>query len=442
MKVAMSSLKKTNKSRKWFIFVGIAALFLVPFILKFTSSTPKVEVNVQQVKSQQIKASILASGNLVYQDQAQLSPEVIGKVKSVLVKEGQHVDAGQVVLLIDDQTYRADLAQQQAIVRQQKIDIEHQQLNLVNQGRQYQRKVEMHNNKMISDAALDDARFAYESAKIDLRKSQESLQQVQAQLSQSNERLAKTTIRSPIAGTVIAIDIKVGETAVAGQIGIAGASLMTIANTASLMAEVNVDEADIGRMQVGQEVQIHTAAYPDTALIGQVKTIPLSPKKELTAQSGASLARNYSLKVSLANPNNLTLHPGMTCRAEIYTATSGNTLAVPLQAVQSNNDGQNEAPKSSDKANTKNNKAAPENFVFVVENGKSQKRKVSLGISDDTNQEILQGLKQGDQVVIGPYKTLRHLTADQALKVTVENDANQKSEPPKSPQPASNNASH
>ena len=172
MKVAMSSLKKTNKSRKWFIFVGIAALFLVPFILKFTSSTPKVEVNVQQVKSQQIKASILASGNLVYQDQAQLSPEVIGKVKSVLVKEGQHVDAGQVVLLIDDQTYRADLAQQQAIVRQQKIDIEHQQLNLVNQGRQYQRKVEMHNNKMISDAALDDARFAYESAKIDLRKSQ------------------------------------------------------------------------------------------------------------------------------------------------------------------------------------------------------------------------------------------------------------------------------
>ncbi|PRC94470.1 efflux RND transporter periplasmic adaptor subunit [Solimicrobium silvestre] len=405
--------------RKWLVFTGIACLFAVPFLLKLVHSETAQLVEVQKVAPREIKASILASGNLVFQEQALLSPEVIGKVRSVLVKEGDHVEAGQVVLTLDDQAYRADLAQQQALVRQGQIDIEHQQLSITNQTSQYQRKLDMQRLKMVSDSALDDARYAFDLSKIELRKSREGLQQAQAVLNQSMERLAKTNIRSPISGTVTSLDIKVGETAVASQIGIAGSSLMTIANTASLMAEVNVDEADIARIMLGQEVLIHTAAYPDTPLTGVVKTIPLSPKKD-SGQTGTSLARNYSVKVSIANPDKLILHPGMTCRAEIYTATSGKSLAVPLQAVQSNNDQQTDVGAD----NKTKNKATVkiENYVFVLENGVSHKRVVKLGISDDTNQEIVAGLTQGDSVIIGPYKILRHLKPDEKLQASAANE--------------------
>lgn len=402
-------------NRKWLILGGIACLFAVPFALKFLHGDALQQVEVQKVAPREIKASILASGNLVYQNQALLSPEVIGKVKAVLVKEGDHVTAGQIVLTLDDQTYRAEIAQQQALVRQQQIDIEHQQLSIENQASQYKRKSDMQKLKMVSDSALDDAKYAYDLSKIDLRKSREGLEQAQAQLNQSNERLAKTNIRAPISGTVTALDIKVGETAVASQIGIAGSSLMTVANTASLMAEVNVDEADIARIKLGQEVLIHTAAYPDSPLKGLVKTIPLSPKKADAGQSGASLSKNYSVKVSIENPANLTLHPGMTCRTEIYTATSAQSLALPLQAILSNNDQQTEVGND-----TKHKTAALiENYVFVLDGGVSKKRIVKLGISDDTNQEVLSGLTQGDSVIIGPYKILRHLKPDEKLQVSV-----------------------
>jgi HlyD family secretion protein len=402
-------------NRKAIAIAAIACLFAVPILMKVLHGDPIQTVDVQKVAQREIKASILASGNLVYQDQALLSPEVIGKVKAILVKEGDQVTTGQIVLTLDDQTYRAEIAQQQAFVRQQQIDIEHQQLSIDNQASQYKRKSDMNKLKMVSDSALDDAKYAYDLSKVDLRKSHEALEQAQAQLNQSNERLAKTSIRAPISGTVTAIDIKVGETAVASQTGIAGSSLMTIANTGSLMAEVNVDEADIGRVAIGQEVLIHTAAYPDSPINGIVKTIPLSPKKADPGQSGGSLAKTYSVKVSIENPSHLNLHPGMTCRAEIYTASSGQSLAVPLQAVLSNNDHQSDADNTGKESGRKAD-IAIESYVFVLENGVSKKRPVKIGISDDTNQEIVSGLTKGDTVVVGPYKILRHMKAGEKLQ--------------------------
>jgi multidrug efflux pump subunit AcrA (membrane-fusion protein) len=142
--------------------------------------------------------------------------------------------------------HQAEVAQQEAAVRQQRINIEQQQLNLANQENQLKRKTELHRMKMIADVQIDDARYAVDAARIELRNSRSRLEQVEAILKQSNERLAKTNIKSPISGTITTIDIKVGETAVASQASIAGSSLMTIANTSTMITEVNVDEGDIG----------------------------------------------------------------------------------------------------------------------------------------------------------------------------------------------------
>lgn len=403
--------------KKHLLWVGLALIFCVPVILKLTRAEPARAVDVEKIAYRDIKLSVLASGHLLYEEQVLLSPEVIGKVSTVFVKEGQQVAKGDVLLHLDDQSYRAEVAQQEAAVRQQRISIEQQQLNLANQENQFKRKVELHRVKMISDAVIDDARFAVDGARIELRNSRSRLEQAEAVLRQSNERLAKTTVRAPIGGTITALEIKVGETAVASQVGIAGSSLMTIANTATMMTEVNVDEADIARIAVGQEVAIHTAAYPDTEIKGTVSVIPLSPKQTAGgAQAGASLARTYNVKVKLSDTGQLSLRPGMTCRAEIFTASSGKSLALPLQAVLSNNDENTDVAKKKgarDKVAVKT-----ESWVFVNKDGKAEKRVVTVGVSDDSQQQILTGVKLGEAVITGPYKILRHLKAGDKVTST------------------------
>jgi len=403
--------------RKYIALLAFAGMLCIPVVMKLTRGEAARPVETEKIAYREIKSSILASGHLLYEEQVLLSPEVIGKVSTVFVQEGQQVKKGDLLLHLDDQSYRAEVAQQEAAVRQQRIAIEQQQLNLANQETQLKRKEELHRMKMIAESQIDDARFAVNSAKIELRNSRSRLEQVEAVLKQSNERLAKTTIRAPIAGTITSLDIKVGETAVASQVSIAGSSLMTIANTATMITEVNVDEADIGKVVVGQEVSIHTAAYPDTPIKGKVVTIPLSPKQTPQAggQSGSSLARNYNIKVKLLDGANLALRPGMTCRAEIYTASSGKALALPLQAVLSNNDENTETAAKKD-SKGKKIQVKTENYVFVDKDGKADKRIVTVGISDDSQQQILAGVEPGEPVIIGPYKILRHLKQGDRVK--------------------------
>jgi HlyD family secretion protein len=395
-------------NRKLIAGLAVAGLLCIPVAMKFTrgeSSAKTVETG--KIGFREIRSSILASGHLLYEEQVVLSPEVIGKVNKIFVTEGQQVAKGDLLLHLDDQTYRAEVAQQEAAVRQQRIMIEQQQLSLSNQENQYRRKVELHKMKMLADSAIDDARYTVDLARIELRNTRTRLEQVEAVLKQAHERLAKTTVRAPISGTITALDIKVGETAVASQVSIAGSTLMTIANTATMVTEVNVDEADIAKVAVGQEVAINTAAYPDTALKGRVLTIPLSPKQILgaAAQGGASKARNYDIKVELLDTRNLALRPGMSCRAEIFTASTGKALALPLQAILSNNE---DTVEGNDDKKSKA-KVKPESWVFLVKDGKAEKRVVKVGASDDSQQEIVSGLVKDDTVITGPYKVLRSL---------------------------------
>lgn len=415
------------KNKKWWGIAAVVLLLAIPVLQKLFRAQPVIEVETEVVAPHEIKSSVLASGNLVYQEQALLSPEVIGKVTDIYVAEGDKVQRGQVVLHLDDQTYRAEVAQQEAAVMQQKTNIEHQQVSLESQQNQLKRKEELHDKKMIADQQVDDARYAVELAKVDLRTSREGLSQAEAVLRQNRERLEKTNIRAPMTGTVTALDIKVGETAVASQIGIAGSSLMTIANTSTIMAEVNVDEADIAGIKLGQEVSIHTAAYPDTALTGSVQSIPLSVKRNDASTSGISQARSYTIKVKLESTRNLTLRPGMTCRAEIYTATANQSLAVPVQAIMSNNDEKTVVPDAGARSSPSSGEAKPlvkeESYVFVNKDGVADKRIVKTGISDDTRQEVVSGIKAGDAVIVGPYKVLRHMASGDKVKAEAKTEA-------------------
>ena len=205
----------------------LIAVFAAPFLLRALRPAGPQLVTLEAAAPRQIRASVLASGSLVYQQQVQLSSEVIGRVAAILVHEGERVTAGQPLLRLDDALSRAEVAQQQSVVRQQQINIDNQRLALANQESQFGRKQTLYSHQMIAASALDDAQYALDQARIQLRNSTEALQQTQAVLKQVNDRAAKTVVTAPLSGTVTAIDIKTGETAVPNQVGYRGSSLLT-----------------------------------------------------------------------------------------------------------------------------------------------------------------------------------------------------------------------
>ena len=149
----------------------------------------------------------------------------------------------------------------------------------------------------------------------DLKSSRERLAQAQAQLEQVNDQLSKTRIVSPIDGVVTSLDIKVGETAIASSTNIPGSSLMTIANPQSIYTEVLVDEADIANLAVGQRTEIVAIAYPDEPIHGIVRYIANTAKTEPNRQG-----LSFTVEIDILESGGVVLRPGMSCRAEIFTA--------------------------------------------------------------------------------------------------------------------------
>ena len=231
--------------------------------------------------------------------------------------------------------------------------------------------------------------------------SRESLEQARAQLEQQEDRLSKTRVYSPIDGTVTTLDIKVGETAISSSTNIPGSSLMTIANPASIHTEVNVDEADIANVEIGQMARVFAIAYPDQPVEGVVESIAVSAKVA-EGQQGQS----FAIKIRLLDPEKITLRPGMTCRAEIFTATKGGVLAAPIQAILVEED-------LTTRRVTPRRVRQPQRAC--------EKVAVEVGIADDTYQEIVSGLAAGDEVVTGPDRVLRALEDGDRI-VVAEND--------------------
>ena len=206
------------------------------------------------------------------------------------------------------------------------------------------------------------------------------------------EQLGKTQIRAPIAGRIVELPIKVGETAIPSTNALAGAKLMKIADTSALLAELKVDEADIAKVEIGQQVDVYPAAYPQTALRGAVEKIALAPTVE-------NQARSYKVTVRLGDAKQMKLRSGMSARADLYLGGGGAQVAVPVEAV---------VTEAKEKSET--------THVWLVRDGKARKIAVKTGLSDDRWQAITSGLKAGDRVITGPAKTLRRLKDGEAVE--------------------------
>ncbi len=361
------------------IFAAMAALVAWKRIDAGHSS---VQVNVAQVSQGVLSDTVLASGNFVFNEQIKIRPEVSGRVETVLVEEGDFVNKGQLLLQLDPVAFEAEVERVSAQVANQSIEILRQQERLANLKRQLARNERLLADGLVQQETVDDLQSLVDIAEIDVKAAQTGLQQAQASLSFAKDQLAKTAFIAPMDGLISSLDIKEGETVIAGTTNIIGSDLMTIADPSAILAELRVDEADIANIQLQQGVEIYAAAYPKQPFDGKVVKIGTSAK-----QLGNTPGLSFNVKVLIAS-SDLPLFPGMSCRAEIITATGEQTNNIPIAAVRYQDE---------------------QAYVWLVKDGKSVKQNVTLGMATDTEQAVTSGIAPGDSIIVGPARTISRL---------------------------------
>src|SRR5690606_29301183 len=197
--------------------------------LKQVKGDAGIEVDIAPAAQQEIRPTILASGVLAYRNEVNLTAELVAKVDMIAVEEGDMVEAGQLLLKLDPETYRNAIEREEASRRQSLISIQRQQVTLALREKQFERASKLVEQQMIGQDAFDETRNQLRIAQVELRASQEALRRADAVLGEAREQLDKTEVRSPIAGRVVALPIKVGETAIPSTSSLAGAKLMTVA---------------------------------------------------------------------------------------------------------------------------------------------------------------------------------------------------------------------
>ncbi|MEM1191069.1 MAG: efflux RND transporter periplasmic adaptor subunit [Pseudomonadota bacterium] len=373
----------------------LVLVIAVPVVSRLVDASNAKLVDAEQPGLRPIRPSILASGHLAHEEEVHLSSEVIGKVTRLLVEEGDRVDAGDLVLTIDDEAFSAQVAQNLASVRLQEIDIERRRLALANLERRHARSQSLYEQELLDEDAFEAIDYELNLARVDLTASQERLVQARATLEQFQDQLDKTQVEAPISGVVTSLDIEVGETAITSTTNIPGSGLMTIADPETIITEVFVDEADIADIDLGQQAEVVAIAYPDRPLEGTVEFVANTAKVE-EGRNGLS----FLVKIRITDNRGIRLRPGMSCRAAIFTETEDQVLTVPLRAVITEED-----------LSTK----AQSHFVYVDRAGSAAKIAIEIGMADDEFQEVTQGLGEDDFVVVGPSRVLRRLNEGDAI---------------------------
>jgi HlyD family secretion protein len=392
--------------KKWIASGVIVALIVISIGLALSRDDTNKKVDVEPVAARALSPTVLASGSLTYESQVTLAPEVTGRVTEILVKEGDPVKRDQLLMRLDPRAPQAAVEQSEAQVRQARLSIDRRQVDYDTQVAKVKRFEALRAQGMVDVNSLAELVSMRNLAEVDLRTSREQLSQSFAQLRQAQELLAKTEIRSPLDGKVTAIYVKVGQTAVPSFSGIAGSTLLDVADTTSIDAEINVDETDIASIRVGAEARVVPAAFPDLTLAGTVDQVAIAPR-----QSGQN--KSYAVRIRLTITEGVIFHPGMSCRAEVLTASrsASKVLAVPVQALRYED--------NPDKSAGANKSIAS---VFLYDEGRVVKRAVSTGTADDSYIEVTDGLKEGEQVIVGPAKTVLFLVDGERVGINANAD--------------------
>jgi len=441
--IAPQVAKKRRSRRKRHIILGSIGLILLCIVVSIIWSKREkpIPVTTEKALRKTILQTVSATGKVQPETEVKISPEVAGEITELPVEDGMSIKKGDLLVKIKPDSYKALLEQQEAAISSAKATNLQQKATMMKTEQDLKRADDMFNKKTISIQEYNAAQAAYDVAKNTYESSVHEIERAQAGSSQARDQLSKTTVYSPIDGTVTILNSKLGERIVAtGQF--AGTEVMRVADLTHMQAVVDVNENDVPNVKVGDKARVKIDAYGDRKFKGTVAQIANTGKT--TGAGTQEEVTNFEVKINLDRENVL-LRPGLSCTADIETNMVKDVVAVPMQAVtirtgESNlspeeiekkkqkaadrDKGENDAEYVNERQEKQSQKEEREKLakvVFVKKGSKAQMLKVTTGISDDTYMEIRSGVKPGDEVISGSYSAISRKLKDGA-KVTYDKE--------------------
>lgn len=406
----MANNKKSKKKIIIFSIIGVLLIVVTLLVVLGTKREPVFTVQTEKVAKRTITQTVTATGKIYPEVQVIITPEVSGEIIALPMKEGTKVNRGDLLLKIKPDIYMAMRDQASSGVASAKARL--QQVDA-----EYKRSQELSAKGLISASELEQSKMSFEVAKA-------QFEQADAQLKQSNESLSKTSIYSPMVGTISDLKVELGER-VLGTSQFQGTTVMTVADLSRMEARVDVGENDIILISIGDTARIEVDAIQDKKLVGIVYEIGNSAKtKGLGTQEEVT---NFEVKIRIIDKD-VILRPGMSMTATVETETKKNVLTVPIQSVttramdkskdkKTSEDGEDMAATDS---RIKQKAEKVKEIVFIADNNVAKAVEVKRGISDDSYTEILSGLEENKEVVSGSYKAINR-ELEEGVKIKIDN---------------------
>jgi len=444
---------KKNKILYWIIGAVILAILATLVALKlygYIGPSQDTKVATDLVANRTIIETVSANGKIQPETEVKLSPDVSGEIIDLNVKEGDVVKKGQILAKINPEIYRSSLDRvvgalnsQKATLANSKARLAQVKASFINAKNSYDRSKKLFDQKAISSSEFDQAISTFEQAKAEVTASEENIKAAEfgvssasASVKEASENFTKTTIFAPCDGIVSKLNVEKGErVSGAGQFS-SGTEILRIANMDLMRVNVSVNENDIVRVKLGDTALIEVDSYLNRKFKGLVTEIATSAN---TVGLTADQVTNFDVKVRILKesyadlqpknqPTYSPFRPGMSANVEIRTKRVLNVLTIPIQAVTTRIDStkiklataaKKDAKPNSDDQTPKKAEDPQQEIVFIYVKGVAKLIKVKTGVQDNTNIQIISGLKENDEVISAPYSvvTKKLKDGDKVIKV-------------------------
>lgn len=376
------------KRKITYIIIAVAAVALAALIISRCSHKNRKTETVYETEAVTIGSIgkiITATGTVEPISKVEVGTQVSGNIAKIYVDYNSVVKKGQLIAELDRTNLRSELSMQENSLASAENEMNYQKKN-------YERTKQLYEQHLVSDAEYEESEYRYKTSVYTYNRAKESV-------ATARTNLGYSYIYSPIDGVILSKSVEEGQTVAAS---FSTPTLFTIANDLSKMQVVaNVDEADIGQVEVGQPVSFTVDAFPDETFEGTVTQI------RLEAQVSSNVV-TYEVVIEAPNPD-LKLMPGLTANISIYVLKIDDVLLLPAKALRYRTD-------------AKGHGTSEEGVhrIWVLENGKPQPKRITLGANDGIHYQVTEGLKQGDKVVVG-----ESASAGTATEASSDNNAKQ-----------------
>lgn len=405
---------KTNtimKKKKLLIITTALILLIIILIIGkkanwFGQNNDVIAVETQKVTPITLTQKVSATGKIQPELEIKLSSEVSGEIIELPIKEGQMVKKGDLLVRINPDIYQSIVKRSAASLETVRASLQQADANFKEAQESYNRNKILFDKGVISKSDWDKATSTYEVAKASRESARYNVQSAMATVTEAQDNLKKTVIYAPTNGTISKLSVELGERVV-GTMQMTGTEIMRVANLGSMEVEVDVNENDIVKVNVGDSVNVEVDAYLKRIFKGTVTNIA----NTANSTSSVDQVTNFKVKIHIEESSYQDLlkdkpagyspfRPGMTATVDILTNTKKDVVAVPISAIMIKK-------KSEINPNTpKQDADKKQEVVFVLKNGKAELRTVNTGIQDNVNIEILSGISKDETIITGPYQTI------------------------------------